>query len=99
MAGKDRIARVLRWYGKIMKRPLIWIIYAYKILISPILPPSCRFYPTCSDYARLAVEEHGAAKGLVLAVRRILRCHPYHPGGYDPVPHAHDCGCGSEIAK
>jgi hypothetical protein len=54
--------------------------------LRPLLGANCRFFPSCSDYAREAVEKHGAIKGVYLAVRRILRCHPYHPGGYDPVP-------------
>lgn len=62
------------------------LIMAYRKLISPLLPPSCRFYPTCSVYALEAIQKHGALKGLYLAVRRILRCHPWNPGGYDPVP-------------
>ena len=64
----------------------MWLIFLYKRVLSPILPPSCRFYPTCSDYAYRALESHGALSGSVLAVKRILRCHPYNPGGYDPVP-------------
>lgn len=82
-----------------MRRPILWILYVYKIFISPVLPPSCRFYPTCSDYARQAVEEHGGVRGSWLGVKRILKCHPYHAGGYDPVPHSGDCGCGREIVK
>ena len=58
----------------------------YQQLISPLAPPSCRFYPTCSQYARQALRSHGAALGTCLALRRILRCHPFHRGGYDPVP-------------
>ena len=69
-----------------MKRPILWLISLYKIAVSPVLPPSCRFYPTCSDYARGAIEHHGTARGVLLAAKRLLRCHPYHPGGYDPVP-------------
>ncbi|MEK6790961.1 MAG: membrane protein insertion efficiency factor YidD [Deltaproteobacteria bacterium] len=69
---------------------LIWFIFAYKKLISPFLPPSCRFYPTCSDYARGAIEEHGVFRGVMLAASRLLRCHPFHPGGYDPVPTGQD---------
>ncbi|MEK3881578.1 membrane protein insertion efficiency factor YidD [Paenibacillus sp. PL2-23] len=61
-------------------------IHVYRKVISPILPPSCRFYPTCSAYALEAIERHGAAKGTWLAAKRIARCHPFHPGGYDPVP-------------
>ena len=55
---------------------------------TPILPPSCRFYPSCSDYAAGSVERFGAARGLVLSLERVLRCHPLHPGGLDPVPEA-----------
>jgi len=62
------------------------LIRGYQLLISPVLPPSCRFHPSCSEYARQAVEKHGAARGAWLATRRLLRCHPFHPGGYDPVP-------------
>ena len=69
-----------------MKRLLIWLIRGYKRFISPLLPPSCRYIPTCSEYAMEAIEKYGALKGGWLAIRRILRCHPFHPGGYDPVP-------------
>jgi len=62
------------------------MIRGYQVLISPLLPPSCRFLPTCSDYARQALEMHGPIKGLVLAVWRLLRCHPLCAGGYDPIP-------------
>jgi putative membrane protein insertion efficiency factor len=70
-----------------IKKVLISLIFLYKKLLSPVLPPACRFYPSCSDYASGAIECHGVFKGLYLAARRLLRCHPYHPGGYDPVPH------------
>lgn len=69
-----------------MKRLLIWLIRGYKRFISPLLPPSCRYIPTCSEYAMEAIEKYGALKGGYLAIKRILRCHPFHPGGYDPVP-------------
>ena len=69
-----------------MKRLLIWLIRGYKRFISPLLPPSCRYRPTCSEYAMEAIEKYGALKGGWLAIKRILRCHPFHPGGYDPVP-------------
>ncbi len=69
-----------------MKVLLINLIKGYKILISPMLPPSCRFQPTCSEYAMEAIERFGIFKGSRMAVMRILRCHPFHPGGYDPVP-------------
>ena len=68
------------------KRALILLIRFYRMQISPELPPSCRFSPTCSEYALEAVEKYGAIKGGYLAVRRILRCNPFHKGGYDPVP-------------
>lgn len=59
---------------------------AYKCVISPYLPRSCRFYPTCSEYAAQAIADHGLGRGILLAARRLLRCHPLHPGGYDPPP-------------
>jgi putative membrane protein insertion efficiency factor len=65
---------------------LVALIRAYQYAVRPLLAANCRFYPTCSEYAREAIERHGAARGSWLAARRIARCHPYHPGGYDPVP-------------
>jgi putative membrane protein insertion efficiency factor len=67
-------------------RVLIGAVRVYQRWISPALPPTCRFYPSCSAYALEAVQVHGAARGTWLAVRRLLRCHPWHPGGVDPVP-------------
>jgi putative membrane protein insertion efficiency factor len=64
---------------------LVKALKFYKAAISPMLPPSCRFVPTCSEYAREAIEKHGAVRGSWMGARRILRCHPFHPGGYDPV--------------
>jgi uncharacterized protein len=69
-----------------MKILLIALIRGYKMLVSPILPPACRFHPTCSVYAMDAIERFGVWHGGKLAIGRILRCHPFHPGGYDPVP-------------
>jgi len=69
-----------------MKRFLIWVINFYQRHISPALPPTCRFRPTCSQYAKEAIEVHGAIFGSYLAIRRILRCHPFSKGGFDPVP-------------
>lgn len=69
-----------------MKRILLWLIRFYQRRISPGLPPSCRFVPTCSEYARQAIEKYGALKGTYLAVRRLLKCHPFHPGGTIPSP-------------
>jgi putative membrane protein insertion efficiency factor len=69
-----------------VKAVLLALLRGYQLLISPLLGANCRFYPTCSDYAREAIERHGALRGTWLAIKRIGRCHPYHPGGYDPVP-------------
>ena len=69
-----------------MKKIVIGMIKIYQKVISPLTPPSCRFYPTCSHYGIEAVEKHGALKGSWLAVRRISKCHPFHEGGFDPVP-------------
>lgn len=65
---------------------LIMLIDIYRCCISPYTPRSCRFYPTCSSYARECIITFGAFKGIYLAVRRLLKCHPYHKGGFDPVP-------------
>jgi putative membrane protein insertion efficiency factor len=67
---------------------LLRLVTGYRRFISPILPPSCRFYPSCSAYALEAVQVHGALRGSWLAVRRLSRCHPFHAGGLDPVPPA-----------
>lgn len=67
-------------------RILIGPIVAYRRWISPALPARCRFYPSCSSYALEAISRHGALRGTALAGRRLLRCHPFHPGGHDPVP-------------
>jgi uncharacterized protein len=64
---------------------LIGGLKAYKWILSPVLPSACRFHPTCSEYMREAVERYGAAKGLWMGVRRLLRCHPFQAGGFDPV--------------
>jgi hypothetical protein len=69
-----------------LKSIIILMIDAYRKLLSPLLPGSCRFTPTCSGYARTAVERFGAWKGSMLAMKRILRCNPWNQGGYDPVP-------------
>jgi len=68
-----------------VKMLLIGIIRFYQRAISPLLPNSCRFYPTCSEYAVQAVEKYGVLKGLYMGIKRVLKCHPFHPGGYDPV--------------
>ncbi|WP_081801406.1 membrane protein insertion efficiency factor YidD [Herminiimonas sp. CN] len=69
-----------------MKALLLLLLRVYKLCISPFLGQNCRFYPSCSDYASQAVREHGAFKGSILATRRVCKCHPWHPGGFDPVP-------------
>ena len=69
-----------------MKYILIAIIKIYKFVVSPLLPGSCRFFPTCSDYAAEAVLKYGVFRGSWLSIKRILKCHPFHPGGIDPVP-------------
>ncbi|MEJ5199627.1 MAG: membrane protein insertion efficiency factor YidD [Anaerolineae bacterium] len=69
-----------------MKRLVLAVIRFYRTWISPGLPPSCRFYPTCSEYTYQAVEKYGVLRGGWLGVRRIVRCHPFNPGGFDPVP-------------
>lgn len=71
---------------KFLAKPLIWLVRGYQLVISPMLPPSCRFYPSCSHYAIEALERHGPLKGLWLSLRRVGRCNPWHPGGHDPVP-------------
>ena len=69
-----------------MKYLLVSLLRAYQYAISPFLGRRCRYYPSCSEYAVEAVEKHGAIKGGWLGVKRVCRCHPWHPGGYDPVP-------------
>ncbi|RTI01251.1 membrane protein insertion efficiency factor YidD [Thermus scotoductus] len=69
-----------------MRGVLILLVKAYRRFISPLKPKTCRFHPTCSAYALEALERHGALWGSYLAARRILKCHPLHPGGLDPVP-------------
>ena len=71
-----------------MKTILFGLIRGYRYFISPLFPPTCRFQPTCSQYALEAISSYGSIRGSWLAINRILRCHPFHPGGYDPVP---DC--------
>jgi len=69
-----------------MKRVLLVLIRLYQLCLSPFFGGQCRFYPSCSQYAAEAIDTHGALKGTWLALRRLLRCHPWHPGGVDPVP-------------
>jgi len=69
-----------------MKSLLRCLIRVYQLAVSPMLGPRCRFHPTCSEYGLEAIEKHGAGRGLWLTCRRVCRCHPWHPGGLDPVP-------------
>lgn len=69
-----------------MKNLIAFLIRGYQRLISPLFPPSCRFLPTCSQYMLEAVQKHGSLKGVWLGMKRLGKCHPLHPGGYDPVP-------------
>ena len=69
-----------------MSQTLIAVVRLYQLVLAPLLPPACRFSPTCSAFAFEAVERHGAVRGVVLSMARLTRCHPWHAGGYDPVP-------------
>ncbi len=69
-----------------LARFLVMLVRGYQVSISPLMPASCRYTPSCSQYAIEALKRHGALKGTWLTVRRLLRCHPFRPGGYDPVP-------------
>jgi len=70
----------------VMKKVALGLIRFYKKFISPALPPSCRYYPTCSEYTYQAIDKYGMLRGGWMGFRRIMRCHPFTPGGYDPVP-------------
>lgn len=69
-----------------MKRFVLLLIKGYKTLLSPLFGKHCRFYPTCSAYTRTAIEKHGLLKGIFFGTKRLFKCHPFHPGGVDPVP-------------
>ena len=71
---------------KIMARVLMWMIRAYQVILSPLFGQQCRFYPTCSQYALEAINRHGAIVGSYYTIRRLMRCHPWHVGGHDPIP-------------
>lgn len=69
-----------------MRPLLLRALWVYKKAVSPLLPQACRFYPSCSQYAAQAIQKHGALRGSMLAAKRLAKCHPLHPGGFDPVP-------------
>ncbi len=80
------IKRITYYISYYSIQPILLIIIVYKKIVSPLLPNACRYYPTCSQYAYKALKKHGLFYGSYLAVRRLLRCNPLFPGGYDPVP-------------
>jgi putative membrane protein insertion efficiency factor len=80
------LQRSLAVVKRLLSLPLILLVRFYQVCISPLKPPSCRFTPTCSQYAIEALRKHGPIKGLYLTARRLLRCHPWGGSGYDPVP-------------
>ena len=77
--------RIAGFVKDLLKKILILLVRGYQIFISPIMPGKCRFYPTCSTYFIQAVEKYGPFKGSLLGIKRILKCHPFHEGGYDPL--------------
>ncbi len=94
---------MMQWFSYLLKRILLLLVRGYQLVISPLMANHCRFEPTCSRYALIAIERHGVFKGSWLAMRRISRCRPGVPGGWDPVPEKSDgsscsgrnggCGC------
>lgn len=101
---RDWLMLPIRLVSGLLKRLLIGLVRFYQLFISPLKPPSCRFYPTCSSYAIEALKVHGPIKGLWLTVKRVGKCHPLHPGGVDLVPpkntqQASSTSCGSSDCK
>lgn len=85
--SEPRLRDLPRKIGNFPRIPLLALIRLYQAIVSPSLPPdTCRFYPTCSHYGYQAIYKYGAIKGTIMAVWRVLRCNPFNPGGYDPVP-------------
>lgn len=82
----DKHGKVARFVINLPKNIALGLLRFYQTVISPLTPPTCRFYPTCSEYAVTSFRRYGFAKGFVLTVKRLSKCHPFHPGGYDPVP-------------
>jgi len=83
---RDPSSRRFPSFGTVASAPAIWLIKAYQLVLSPMRPQTCRFYPSCSTYALTAVRRFGVIRGSWLAARRLLRCHPWNPGGVDHVP-------------
>lgn len=83
---ESTVRRIVRVTSRLLALPLIALVRFYQIVISPLTPPTCRYYPSCSSYAVTALQRFGPLKGTWLAVRRVLRCHPWAPGGVDHVP-------------
>lgn len=94
----DFVGNAAAALGRVLSRALLAMIRAYQFLLSPWVGNSCRYWPTCSDYAREAIERHGAARGSYLAARRLARCHPYGRGGVDAVPEAFSWRCRCDAA-
>jgi putative membrane protein insertion efficiency factor len=84
--SRGALPRLARWAVGLPRAACLLFLRAYKRCLSPLLPAACRFYPTCSEYCREAIERHGALRGGWLGLKRILRCHPLAKGGHDPVP-------------
>lgn len=82
-----------------MQKILLGLIRLYRLMLKPLLGSNCRFHPTCSAYAAEAVQTHGALRGLGLALRRLGKCHPWNPGGFDPVPSCTHLDSAREVAK
>ena len=85
-AGREPLAALALRLAPVVQALLLCVIRAYQLVVRPLVGPSCRFEPSCSRYAATAIARHGPWRGAMLALRRLLRCHPWHPGGEDPVP-------------
>lgn len=88
------MTRVTRWLTRAAEALLLALLVGWQMLLSPLLGPACRFEPSCSRYAAEAIRRHGPLRGSALAARRLSRCHPFHVGGFDPVPEARATGDG-----
>ncbi len=87
---------MFKWLKNFLTKFFCLLIRFYQKCISPLFPPVCRYTPTCSAYALEAIQKYGPGKGLIMAIRRILRCNPFHEGGYDPVPEKGSCAAVDE---